>query len=312
MRLVRLMFILFSMILFSLNSYAEKSSLMKSTGDNSKLSHTSSTDKSVDEEQENNGPDNFLKDYGPLTVCSDTLKYNANTGILVYTGNVFVMQVHDKNILCKEPLKLKKNDEYFIRNKSQPFEVLQSYWFEHAKKICDSTKECNFISGKKLTITLDKERQVKTLVMESKDGDLSQFYTYPLNTNDDYSTTKMITRGPLTGVSEDIIYDVQKRQMNLIKKARVIQHGNNYKGEKITYYMDRDLITIPGSTYKRSKIVLDGVAKQSRMNTGLTNISDYDKKDKSKQGFSAASSYDSVSTFANNAVNNNPNIQNGM
>jgi lipopolysaccharide transport protein LptA len=221
------------------------------------------------------------------------------------------MQVHNKTILCREPLTLKKNDEYFVRNKSQPFEVLQSYWFDHAKKICDSTKECNFISGKKLTITLDKERQVKTLVMESKDGDLSQFYTYPLDTDNDYSSTKMITRGPLTGVSEDIIYDVQKKQMQLIKKVRVIQHGNNYKGEKITYYMDRDLVTIPGSTYKRSKIVLDGVAKQTHMDTGLTDISDYDKKNKSKQGFTAGPNVDAANTFADSAVNNNPNIQNG-
>lgn len=63
-------------------------------------------DNVTDEEKENNSDDNNLKEYGPVTICADNAVYDDNQGILTYLGNVFVMQIHNKHILCHQPSRL--------------------------------------------------------------------------------------------------------------------------------------------------------------------------------------------------------------
>ncbi|AXA33823.1 LptA/OstA family protein [Francisella adeliensis] len=223
-------------------------------------------------EKENNDNNNGLKAYGPLTICSDRAFYDGNQGTLIYTGNVFVMQVHNQHILCHKPKKLKKSSEYFTRDKSYSFKQLQEKWMTKAKKICAKQKECNFISGQKLTIQLTQEKKIKTLVMDSEGIENSEFYTYPIDANSDFSESKKVTKGPLKGNAKQVTYDIINKDLYLHRQAVVNQNQNQYKGDKIIYDIEHDLINIPGSKQRRSNIILDGVEKQTKINTGLPTI----------------------------------------
>ena len=230
-----------------------------------------------DNEKEDDSVDNIFKNYGPLTICADRATYDSSKGTLTYFGDVFVMQIHNKHILCRKINKPKKDVVYFTRNKKDTFKQLQQKWFDHAKEICADEKECNFISGQKLIMKLDKDRKVQTLVMDTTGDDTSQFYTYPTNANSDFKESKQLTKGPLNGEGKKITYDVSNRSLELQKKAIINQNENQYKGDKIVYDLDHDLINIPGSKNKRSTIVLDGIEKQTKLNTGLTPIADFHK-----------------------------------
>lgn len=223
-------------------------------------------------EKENTSDNNKLKDYGPLTICSDKMFYDGKKGVIVYVGNVFVMQVHDHHILCHKPEKLKKGYEYFDREKKYSFKQLQAKWMSTAKSICAEQKECNFISGQKLTITLTEENKINNLVMDSEGLEHSEFYTYPINSNSDFTESKKVTRGPLEGNAKQVIYDIVNEDLLLQRQAEVNQNQNQYKGDKIIYDIEHDLVNIPGSKQRRSKIVLDGVQKQTRIDTGLPTI----------------------------------------
>lgn len=240
-------------------------------------------------EKENNSVDNVLKEYGPITICADKAVYDANKNRLTYYDNVFVMQIHHKHILCHKPRIFKKGVEYFERDKNYSFEQLQRKWYDEAKKLCASERECNFISGQRLVMQLDKNKKVKTLTMESEAMDRSQFYTFPTNSTPNYIDSKRITRGPVTGVAKKIIYNLTSKSLELNKKAKVTQNDNQYRGEKIIYDIKHDLVSIPGSRNRRSTIVLEGVSKATKVNTGLTPISDYHKKAKKTQKSSIAS-----------------------
>ncbi|MED7819576.1 LptA/OstA family protein [Francisella sp. 19S2-10] len=229
------------------------------------------------DEKENNSVDNVLKEYGPITICADRAVYDGSKNRLTYYDNVFVMQIHNKHILCHKPSIEKKGVEYFERDKKYSFEQLQKKWFETAKELCASEKECNFISGQKLVMQLTKEKKVETLTMESEGMDRSQFYTFPTNSAPNFIESKKITRGPVSGVAKKIIYNIAEKQLELDKKATVIQNENRYRGEKIIYDIRHDLVSIPGSRNRRSTIVLEGISKQTKINTGLTPISDYHK-----------------------------------
>ncbi len=61
-----------------------------------------------DNEKEDESVDNILKEYGPLTVCADRATYDSDKGTLTYFGNVFVMQIHNKHILCRKVKSPKK------------------------------------------------------------------------------------------------------------------------------------------------------------------------------------------------------------
>ena len=228
-------------------------------------------------EKENNSVDNVLKEYGPITICADKAVYDGDKNRLTYYDNVFVMQIHNKHILCHKPRILKKGIEYFERDKKYTFEQLQKKWYEEAKKLCASERECNFISGQRLVMQLSKDKKVKTLTMESEGMDRSQFYTFPTNPRPNFIESKKITRGPVTGVAKKIIYNLTNKNLELDKKAKVTKNDNQYRGEKIIYDIKHDLVSIPGSRNRRSTIVLEGVSKQTKVKTGLMPISDYHK-----------------------------------
>ncbi|WP_081946969.1 LptA/OstA family protein [Candidatus Francisella endociliophora] len=244
----------------------------------SKYNTSMKEDKVADSEKEDNSANNVLKDYGPITICADRAVYDDDKKTLTYYDNVFVIQIHNMHILCKKPkTSIKKGTTYFVRDNKIPFNELQKKWFKHVKKLCSKEKECNFISGQKLLMQLGKDKEVKTLEMESKGEENSQLYNYPTDANPDFSKSKEVTKGPVEGVSKKIIYNVAKKDLELNKKAVVTQNGNRYKGEKVNYDMNHDLISIPGSRHKRSTIVLDGVAEQTKIDVGLTPISEYHK-----------------------------------
>ena len=224
------------------------------------------------------GANNSLKTYGPLTVCADRVTYNSDEGKLTYYGDVFVMQIHNKHILCRKVKKPKKNYVYFTRDKKYTFKQLQEKWFGHAKEICADEKGCNFISGQTLTIKLDKDKKVQTLTMDTEGDEISQFYNYPVDTNKNYKSSKELTKGPLDGEGKVIVYDVVNKSLELNKKAVVNQNKNQYKGDKIIYDMEHDLINIPGSKNRRSEIVLDGIEGQTKLDTGLAPIADSNNK----------------------------------
>ena len=207
-----------------------------------------------------------------MTICADRVTYLSEQQVIIYVGNVFVMQVHNQHILCHKPKKLKKTSVYFTRDKSNTFKQLQKKWMTKAKIICADQKECNFISGQKLTIQLTDENKIKTLVMDSEGLERSELYTYPIASNSDYKESKKITRGPLEGNSKQIEYNIADKDLLLNKQAVVNQNQNQYKGDKIIYDMENDLVNIPGSKQRRSKIVLDGVEKETKINTGLPTI----------------------------------------
>lgn len=241
-------------------------------------------DNAASSEKEDDSVDNTLKDYGPITICADKAVYNDQKKTLTYYDNVVVMQIHNKHILCKKPKKLKDSTVYFSRDDKLPFKKLQDEWLKSAKSWCTDQKECNFISGQKLTLNLDKDNKVDTLIMSSAGDELSQFYNYPVDANPDFKTSKEVTNGPAEGVAKQIIYDVVNKNLKLNKDSVVTQNGNKYKGQKVDYDLDHGLISIPGSRHKRSTIVLDGVADQTKIDTGLTPIKDYHKNDNMSSG----------------------------
>lgn len=264
-------------------------------------------DSVIENEKEDNSPNNKLSEYGPITVCSDKAVYNNETGTLVYTGKVFVMQIHNKHILCHKPQSsyykwgeifsykwfqkkwldspnmchkpqsLEKGVTYFIRDKDLSFKELQKSWLSHAKELCLDEKECHFISGQTLTIQLDKKKNVTSLTMSSQGQEKSQFYNYPIDINSNYEKLKTVTNGPVVGEGEQIVYNVPTQSIELQGKAIAVQKGNEYKGDKVIYDVKHDLISIPGNKDKRSTMVLDGVEKQTKIDTGLTPISQYQK-----------------------------------
>lgn len=237
-----------------------------------------------DNENEDDGVDNILKEYGPLTICADRATYDSGKGTLTYFGDVFVMQIHNKHILCRKVKSHKKDIVYFTRNKKYTFKQLQEKWFKHAKKICTDERGCNFISGQKLTMQLDNYRKVQTLVMDTDGEYISQFYTYPTNANKDFKDSQQLAKGPLDGEGKTIIYNLVNKSLELNKKAIVNQNQNKYKGEKIVYDIEHDLVTIPGSKNKRSTIVLDGIQSETKIDIGLTPIADFHKGSKTSSG----------------------------
>ena len=255
-----------------------------------------------DNEKEDNGANNILKEYGPLTICADRATYDGNKGTLTYFGDVFVMQIHNKHILCRKNKKPKKDFVYFTRNKKDTFKQLQEKWYHHAKDICADEKECNFISGQKLTMQLDKDRKVQTLIMNTEGNNTSQFYTYPTNSNKDFTKSKRLTRGPLDGEGKTIIYDVVNKDLKLYKKAIVNQNENRYEGDKVVYDMEHDLVNILGSKNRRSKIVLDGVQSETKINTGLTPIIDFHKNSITSSGSTLSSTENTKSGDLDNPV----------
>ena len=261
MRQVKLVLVIMGLIGFFVTGYSISSEPYKS-----------------DDEKENGSTNNALKEYGPLTVCADNVIYNSNKGVLVYSGNVFVMQIHNKHILCKKIKNPKKNASYFTRNKSYTFKELQKKWLVQAKDICAKEKGCNFISGQKLIIILDKDNNVQTLTMDAEKDEFVRFYTYPTNTDKDFKNSKQLTKGPLNGEGKMVVYSVVNKSLVLNSKAMVTQNENTYKGDKIIYDMVHDLVSIPGSKNKRSKIVLDGIQDETKMDMGLTPIADFNKK----------------------------------
>lgn len=237
-----------------------------------------------DDEKEDDNTNNVLKEYGPLTICADKATYDSDKGTLTYFGDVFVMQIHHKHILCKKIKNPKKDFVYFTRNKQDTFKQLQEKWFNHAKEICADEKECNFISGQKLTMQLDKDRKVQTLVMDTEGENISQFYTYPTNANKDFKDSQQLTKGPLDGEGKTIIYNVVNKSLELNKKAIINQNQNKYKGDKIVYDIEHDMVNIPGSKNRRSTIVLDGIQKETKIDVGLTPIADFHKDTKTSSG----------------------------
>ncbi|MBK2027803.1 hypothetical protein IB642_07150 [Allofrancisella guangzhouensis] len=101
----------------------------------------------------------------PLTIWADKATYNSNNGILIYYGNVFVMQTNNKYILNYKP-KLETDEKDTSKQ-------LQEMQLDDAKRICTKKMGCSFISGQKLTIKLTKERKIKNIIIESKDGKIS-------------------------------------------------------------------------------------------------------------------------------------------
>lgn len=259
----------------------------------SKYDTSMQQDNVASNEKEDDSVDNVLNDYGPITICSERAVYDDDKKTLTYYDKVFVFQIHGKHILCKKPSSPKKNTVYFDRDKNSTFKELQKKWFEHAKKLCSKEKECNFISGQKLVLQLSEDKKVETLTMESKGKELSQFYNYPKDANKNFANSKMVTKGPADGVAKKIIYNVAKKDLELVKNSVVTQNGNKYRGEKVNYDMDHDLISIPGTRNKRSTIVLDGISEQTKIDTGLTPINKY-HQDKN-----------SGSTIMNNTVSKN-------
>ncbi|GAB4222581.1 MAG: LptA/OstA family protein [Francisella sp.] len=230
------------------------------------------------DEKEDNSDNNKLKDYGPITICANSVVYDDNKKAITYSGNVFVIQIHNKKILCNKPKQTQKEIYYFTRDNSLTFKQLQQKWLEQAKSLCSQEKECNFISGQELTIQLDKDKNIKTLTVSSNKNEKSNFYTYPLNTNPDYKNSKEVTDGPIEGKSKQVIYDVTKKTLTFYKKAEAYQNKNEYKGDKIIFDITHGLISIPGSADKRSKITLDGISEQTKVDLGLKPIKDYQKK----------------------------------
>ena len=287
MRQVKLLLVAIGCISFFTIGYTTSSEPYKSDDGSSFTGMTPSSiqENSVsDNEKEDDGGNNILKEYGPLTICADRATYDSNKGTLTYFGNVFVMQIHNKHILCRKVKKPKKDYVYFTRNKKDSFPQLQEKWFNHAKEICADEKECNFISGQKLTMQLDKDKKVQTLIMNTEGDNTSQFYTYPTNANEDFTKSKQLTKGPLNGEGKTVIYDVVNKNLELHKKAIVNQNENQYKGDKIVYDMEHDLINIPGSKNRRSKIVLDGIQDETKIDIGLTPIADFHKDSKTSSG----------------------------
>ncbi|QIV96235.1 lipopolysaccharide transport protein LptA [Allofrancisella inopinata] len=289
MRQARIVLVALGVLGIFLSGYSDSSSLADNSlhsisNQNIPLQEGSAA---VADEKEDTGADNILKEYGPLTICADKATYDSNKETLTYYGDVFVMQIHNKHILCKKPKTTKAtktNIVYFTRNKAIPFKELQQQWFEQAKELCADEQECNFISGQKLVMELDKDRKVQTLTMESMDGELSQFYTFPTNSDQAYQKSKKLTKGPLNGVARKIIYNVVKKSLELFEDAVINQNENHYKGREINYDMDHDLVAIPGSKDRRSKIILDGVQSETKIDTGLKPISEYNKNKKVSSG----------------------------
>jgi lipopolysaccharide transport protein LptA len=281
MRQAKLVLVALSLIGFFTISYSNLSEPYKSGSGSAFTGVDPSSiqeDSISDDEKEDDGASNSLKEYGPLTVCADRATYNSDEGTLTYYGDVFVMQIHNKHILCRKVKNPKKNYVYFTRNKKDTFKQLQEKWLGHVKEICADEKGCNFISGQKLTMKLDKDKKVQTLTMDTEGGEVSQFYNYPVDTNKDYKSSKELTKGPLDGEGKIVVYNVVNKSLELHKKAVINQNENQYKGDKIIYDMAHDLITIPGSKNRRSKIVLDGIQGKTKLDMGLAPIAGSNNK----------------------------------
>ena len=234
------------------------------------------------------GIGDFKKD-GPIVVCSDTLDYQSADRKIIYSGKVFLLQLKNKDIYCTlnstESENNSKSASYFDRGENKDFQTIQNEWMLQAKKICIEEKGCNFISGQKLTINLDDDRKVDTIVVDSIGSNFVKFYFHPqgyvdLNAGEEH---RKLSKGPTEGESRQVVYDVVDKTVSLIKDAVSKQNGNEYKGEKIDYDLSKDLIYVPGDRRKRSRFVLDGIAEDAKINTGLTKIKELQKNDDSTQ-----------------------------
>ena len=233
----------------------------------------------IEYDKENGSIDNVLREYGPITICADRATYSSDENKLMYYGNVIVMQIHNKYIACNKSNLSKDVRLYFDReDNSESFENLQAKWFKEAATICSEEKACNFISGEKLVMQLTANDKIKTLTMESDGSNKTQFYTFPINSVSNYKKSKKIIRGPATGFAQKIIYNVVNKKLELYQNAEVIQNDNKYKGDNIIYYITHDLVSIPGSKNKRSKIILEGVSGDLKIDTGLSPINEYNEK----------------------------------
>jgi lipopolysaccharide transport protein LptA len=228
-------------------------------------------------EKDDNSQGNQLREYGPITICADDAVYDSNKGTLTYTGRVIVMQIHNQHILCHKPQTSKKGVTYFTRDNNLSFKELQKKWLEHAKQLCSDEKECHFISGQKLVMQLSKNKKVELLTMSSVAPEKSQIYTFPTNSNPKYSDLKTVTRGPVGGDAQKVIYNVPKKDLELYQNAIATQNDNEYKGQKVVYDIEHDLVSIPGNEDRRSTIILDGVQKATKIDTGLIPISRHQK-----------------------------------
>lgn len=236
----------------------------------------------------NDDMDDFKKD-GPIVVCSDVLDYQSTTRKIIYSGKVFLFQLKNKDIYCKLDDSIDKNESksasYFDRGEDKDFKDVQNEWMLQAKKICIEEKGCDFISGQKLTINLDENRKVDTIVVDSIGADFVKFNFHPQgyvdeNTGEEH---RKLSKGPTEGESRQVIYDVVHKTVSLIKDAIATQNGNEYKGEKIDYDLSKDLIYVPGDGRRRSRFVLDGIAADAKIDTGLTKIKKLQKNDDSTQ-----------------------------
>ena len=274
MNLAKNLLVSLGFMILSLNTYAidkntnikiDKSSEIKLSNDKNSSNRNYKTDKK----------DNVLKEYGPLTICADRATYDTKKQTLTYYGNVFVMQIHNKHILCKKPEINIKGVIYFARDKHLTFSQLQKKWLKQAKGLCASEDECNFISGQKLIMKLNDSGNIKTLTMATKSDEKSQFYNLPTKSDANKTTSK----GPINGEAKEIVYDVVNKTLELHNNAILDQDDNDYKGSEITYDMRDGLIYTPGSLHKRSKLVLEGIEEKTKIHTGLKPISQYNKDD---------------------------------
>ena len=68
---------------------------------------------------------------------------------------------------------------------------------------------------------------------------------------------------PMRSAGDENAQQLQYQQKSQIQQIQ--QNQNKYKGEKIVYDIEHDLVTIPGSKNKRSTIVLDGIQSETKI-----------------------------------------------
>ncbi|APC97579.1 LptA/OstA family protein [Francisella frigiditurris] len=219
----------------------------------------------------------IMDDYGPITICADKLDYNGKKGTLTYLGKVFAMQIKGKQVFCNSSND-QNNNIYFDKHKDKDFTETQTLWLDQAKKVCEQTEECNFITGQSLIVKLGKDRKIETITVTiTDDNNFAKFYSYPVekkSTGNEKGYQKTF-KGPIGGQGKEIVYSIVNKKMILKKKAFVTQGGNDYRGDEIDYDMAHDLISIPGSkSQRRSTIVLEGLSEDSKIDLGKDMIID--------------------------------------
>ncbi|TNF68012.1 MAG: hypothetical protein EP298_06460 [Gammaproteobacteria bacterium] len=210
--------------------------------------------------QEDQSSNFFGKDAaedGPITICSDSLHYDQGKNVLIYEGNVIIMQIKDIKLSC-DPLnnhnqtKQISKASLWVPPSEKSYNTLQQKELNIAKSLCKQQGKCRYMSGQKLIVFLDEAGQAKQIQMLVND----QKSKLPVAKYYSLSTDKKNKQTPSYAYSKIMQFQPKKNLLTLEKNAFVQQKNNSFSGEKITYNTQTEVVNVPKQDFQRATMII--------------------------------------------------------